>query len=425
VPKLALVHPEDRARFRQSVEDYLGRRLDSLRVELRLRGGRGDFRWVAIQGAGHWDDENRPRRLVGTLEDVTDGKLVEEERDRLFNLSVDLLGIVGFDGFLRQANPAWVRVLGWSRNDLMSRPLHEFVHVEDRGADALAMRELEAGEPVRGLEVRFRCRDGGHRWLSWNSFPLPDRRLIFSVVRDVTERRTFEQKLVQYQDRLRSLSSQLSRVEERQRRQLAAALHDGLAQDLFAIRTQVALLRRPERLTDPAATIDAALAQLEAAIAQTRHLTFELVPPALHEVGLPAALEWLADSFAERAGVACSVAESGPAVELAEDERTMFFQSVRELLNNVSRHAGARHSSVRVERTNHRYRVIVEDDGCGFEVDAGGERPAGDDGAEVGFGLFSIRERFRAQGGALRIESNPRHGCRVTLELPLVTEQAS
>ena len=80
----------------------------------------------------------------------------EQERDRLFNLSLDLLAVGGFDGFLQQLNPAWVRVLGWSRDDLMGRPVLDFVHAEDRPAVEVAFRRLAEGEPRRRARMPLR-----------------------------------------------------------------------------------------------------------------------------------------------------------------------------------------------------------------------------------------------------------------------------
>jgi signal transduction histidine kinase len=296
----------------------------------------------------------------------------------------------------------------------MSRPVQDFIVAEDLPATDRAKEQLLAGEMVFGLEVRFRCRDGSERWLAANASPLPARQLTFAVLRDITERRVFEERLVRYQNRLRALSSELFRVEEKQRRNLATLLHDGLAQDLFAIRTQIELLREPAALGRADAITRDVLSQLDAAIQQTRNLTFELVPPSLHDVGLPAALEWLASTFTERTGLKCDLREDGPPVELGDDERTMFYQSVRELLGNVLKHAHAGRAVIAVARRPELYQVTVADDGRGI-ADQDSERLTGE---ETGFGLFSIRERFESQGGSFALESAEGRGCRVTIALP-------
>jgi len=344
------------------------------------------------------------------------GITAEEERDRLFNLSIDMLAVGGFDGFLEQINPAWVRVLGWSRDDLMGRPIVDFVHPEDRAAAAEAFRRLADGEPVDGLECRFECRDGSHRWLSWNSFPYAGRQRIFSVVRDITANKRAEQLLLENQERLRALSNQLSLVEDRERRHLAEALHDGLAQQLFGLRAQVTLLKYPEKLPDQRAVVQQIIEVLDETMTQARSLTFELFPPVLYEMGLAGALEWLGRQFEQRTGIACEVDAVEGEPDLPEDLRMMAYQSVRELLNNVRKHAGATAARISLQTIADGLRVTVHDDGQGFDPATAEETvPSTETG---GFGLFSMRERLRSVGGSLAVASGPGQGCRVDLTFP-------
>ncbi len=160
---LALFHPDDVPRLRQGFERFLCEGREQLVIEFRLRVRGQHYRWFRTRTVAAWDQEGQPVRMVGSFSDVSDLKAAEEERDRLFNLSVDLLGISGFDGYLQQINPAWVRVLGWSRNELMDRPMQDFIHPEDQAASRAAVTKLESGEPAQDLETRFRCRDGSFR----------------------------------------------------------------------------------------------------------------------------------------------------------------------------------------------------------------------------------------------------------------------
>lgn len=362
------------------------------------------------------------REMQDVRQRLVRGVEVEEERDRLFNLSVDMLSIGGYDGFLEQVNPAWVRVLGWSRDDLMGRPLLSFVHPADKRTVTAAIRELEAGERVDGIECRFECRDGRYRWLSWNSFPYADRRQIFSVVRDITDAKEAEQQLLGYQERLRALSNQLSLVEDRERRQLAEAIHDGLAQQLFGLRAQVTLLKYPEKLADPRALVDEIIGILDEALTQARSLTFELFPPVLYEVGLAAALEWLGRQFEHRTGIACEVDTDAGEPDLPEDLRMMAYQSVRELLVNAGKHAGAREVRIELELPAGHVRLTVRDDGRGFDPETvEGTVPSAAGG---GFGLFSMRERLRSVGGRLRVVSAAGQGSTMELTFPASLPEA-
>jgi PAS domain S-box-containing protein len=409
------IHPDDIDHVRRIFTDYLEGRLDRCAFELRLKFQDGDYHWVESKALVTRDEQGRPLRLVGSLSDISEKVLAEEERDRLFNLSVDMLAVGGFDGSFHQLNPAWVRVLGWSRDDILGEPLLHFIHEQDKGTMKDSLQMLKEGEPVRGVESRFRCRDGSYRWLSWSSFPYPDHQLIFSVVRDVTEQKEAETKVMDYQDRLRSLSNQLALVEDRQRQQLATAIHDGLAQQLFGVRAQVTLLKYPDKLSDYEAVVQETLDILDETMKEARNLSFELFPPVLHEVGLEAALTWLAHQFNLRTGLPCSVTVEGEGEELPEDLRAMAYQSVRELLNNVYKHAEATEVNISLNHVPDYLTVLVDDNGVGFDISPD-QAPRISE--ETGFGLFSIRERLRSVGGRMLVDSRPGKGCRVFLSIP-------
>jgi len=145
------------------------------------------------------------RCLLGVGIDVANRKRAEEERDRLFDHSVDMLCVAGFDGLFKQLNPAWTRALGWTAEELKAKPWLDFVHPEDRQATVDAGSRLAEGQAERGFENRYRCKDGSYRWLSWNSFPMPSEQAIFAVVRDVTDANRAETALRESEARYRQL----------------------------------------------------------------------------------------------------------------------------------------------------------------------------------------------------------------------------
>jgi PAS domain S-box-containing protein len=119
---------------------------------------------------------------------------VEKERDRLFNLSLDMLCIAGMDGSFRRVNPAFGRVLGYDAEEITGRPLLDYVHPEDLAASVDALRQLAAGRPA-SFEGRWRSADGRYRWLLWAINPVPEEKLLYAVAHDITDRREDEEKL--------------------------------------------------------------------------------------------------------------------------------------------------------------------------------------------------------------------------------------
>jgi signal transduction histidine kinase len=221
--------------------------------------------------------------------------------------------------------------------------------------------------------------------------------------------------LFQYQQRLRDASTELSLTEERQRQQLAAQLHDGLVQDLVALRLQVGHLASqeggsitPEILADIHDLVDHTTRD-------ARSLTYGLCPPVLYQSGLEAATEWLADEFEQRHGVTCKLVTQGEPIQLDSDGKSLLFQTARELLANVAKHADARHVEIRIRSGVDHMCLEVRDDGKGFDPEEILVRP----GLQDGFGLFSIQERLRHMEGHLEIDSAPGRGSRLRACVPL------
>jgi PAS domain S-box-containing protein len=117
----------------------------------------------------------------------------EAERDRFFDMSVEMLCIAGFDGWFKQLNASWEKVLGWTVEELMARPFTEFVHPDDRGSTSSERRRLSSGEVTLDFENRYLAKDGTYRWLAWRSVAMEERGLIYAVARDVQEQKRIEQ----------------------------------------------------------------------------------------------------------------------------------------------------------------------------------------------------------------------------------------
>ncbi|HEX5972967.1 MAG TPA: PAS domain-containing protein [Gemmatimonadaceae bacterium] len=129
--------------------------------------------------------------------------------ERFFELSIDLLCQLGFDGYFKRLNPAWERTLGWSTFELTSRPFIEFVHPDDRERTLAQNKEVRSGGRALEFENRYRCKDGTYRWLRWNAAPDATWSVIYSVARDVTAQKEAEEE----RERLvRELQSALAEV---------------------------------------------------------------------------------------------------------------------------------------------------------------------------------------------------------------------
>jgi PAS domain S-box-containing protein len=125
--------------------------------------------------------------------------------NHFFAVSLDLLCVVGVDGYFKRLNPVWEKTLGFSRKELLARPYLEFVHPDDRAVTVAVAQKLAAGLPLATFENRYRCQDDSYRWLLWNALPVARQGLIYAAARDITDRKQTETALRESTERYRSL----------------------------------------------------------------------------------------------------------------------------------------------------------------------------------------------------------------------------
>ena len=116
-----------------------------------------------------------------------------ELEQRFFDLSIDLLCVLDFSGYFKRLNPAWEIALGYTREELMTRPFIEFVHPDDRNRTLNQNQAVRGGGQAHCFENRYVCRDGSFRWLLWNSTPDSSRAVIYAVARDITQQKATQQ----------------------------------------------------------------------------------------------------------------------------------------------------------------------------------------------------------------------------------------
>ena len=431
------VPPDDYA----ALQERIGEACDpdrgghTLSAEFRYAHPDGRTMWIAARGTCTFVD-GRPDRLTGLLFDVTDLKEAESqvrrqlaEVDAYFDAVPVGVAVYDAEGRYVRVNRQLAETVGREPEALVGeRPGDLFPTHRDTNEPFLR-RVLSTGVPIRDVEMALpkpADPDGPPRdWLV-SYVPLLDGEAVVGatvVVQDVTalkraqaglERLTeeLEARVVLRTAEVRRLVGDLTEAERRERGRVAQVLHDDLQQLLYAVQFKLEAMRRGAE-DGAAALIDEADVLVGRAVYVTRTLTVDLSPPVLRGEGLDRTFEWLGHRMGEAYGLEVAVEREGP-VQAGKTVQVLLFQIVRELLFNVVKHAGTAEATVRVgPGEGGRVRVVVSDDGIGFEPDADGVAEEG-----AGVGLVSVRERIRLVGGSVDVRSDPGGGTEIEIECP-------
>ncbi|MDZ7831489.1 MAG: ATP-binding protein [Desulfobacterales bacterium] len=334
-------------------------------------------------------------------------------------------------GFILEANLTAATLLNVARGALTGHPISRYILKQDQDTYYLNRKKLiETGEPLF-CELRMVRADDPPFWVRLDATVARDENgtpFCRLVMTDISRRKQAETELMQLNDtleqrvedrtrlikeqagQLRSLAVELIKAEEKERRKIAEVLHNDLQQILASAKLHLQgfcqdlssrpILKKVEDL-------------LKASIEKSRSLSAELSPVIVYHSGLSAALKWLVSRMKEQFGLEVQL-DTDEAYSI-EDEtlRVFLFRAVQELLFNTAKHSAANSARVVLSAADRQFTIWVSDPGRGFDPET-----INDSNVNRGIGLLSLRERAKAMGGSLFIESSPGKGCRFTLSVP-------
>lgn len=186
--------PEHREIISKAVQNGIDNQ-KSWDLELQIITTTGKRKWVRAIGQPILEGD-KIIGLIGTFQDIDDQKRTQEEKNKIFDLSIDMICVAGFDGYFKQLNSAWSSVLGWSNYELKSKPFIEFIHEKDKKKTELVIEKLANGEKLVSFENRIKTKHGTYRWLSWNALPSLEENLMYAISRDITEEKNRNKELL-------------------------------------------------------------------------------------------------------------------------------------------------------------------------------------------------------------------------------------
>jgi len=210
------IHPEDSNQFYTIINDYLQNKSAIYQSEYRVKHKNGSWKHILSRGKIiEWNTKGEPVIFAGTHTDITKEKEFKEEIDRYekhFSISMDLLCIANPDGYFLKVNPQFTHILGFSQEELLSKPFFDFIHSDDIEQTVNEVKKLEKGIPTIEFSNRYRCKNGDYKWLIWNASLDASSKLIYASARDITENKKAEESLKVSEERNRTMLSAIPDV---------------------------------------------------------------------------------------------------------------------------------------------------------------------------------------------------------------------
>jgi PAS domain S-box-containing protein len=419
----AMVVPEDLELAMGNLENVFktGEALDEFRIRRRSDG---DVRWVSSRGRVYYNEAGEPIRMIGINMDVTERKRAEEALRRseaefrmiLENAAIGMT-LVDVSGRLLRVNPAFQKLLGYTRDELETMTFADITHPEDAAVSSALFRELVEGKRS-GYRVKKRYvrKDGELRWawLTVSAMRHDDGQFQYcvSTVEDITQQELAEQSV-------RQMSAAMVRIQEEEQRRIAREVHDSTSQEMTALILNLGALKKsPEISASAQKNIVECLALARHMSSQIRTFSYLLHPPMLSEFGLWSALRVFVEEFRSRSrqSVSLEIAAELEADRLDPRREMALFRFVQEALANVHRHAGSKSVSVKMLLEEGCIRASVADTGRGMPSKIL-EGINSSSGGLAGVGITGMKERIHQIGGYLEIASD-RTGTTVTAVVP-------
>jgi len=333
----------------------------------------------------------------------------------------DVIWVSDLKANLVHISPSVKRQIGYTPDEIMSHPLTVTTKQHLRQAIRKALKCVSSEQELKNNSAKpFRLavthKDGAIVWTETYMSVLRDRKGqpvgIVGAVRDITERKTYEQALERSETQLRLLSQRVLQIQEDERARIARDLHDQLGQELVYLGIKAQSLA--EQLGDSADAHDSML-ELMNLIDRTRatshRIALSISPPILDDLGLARAVRLCAGEFAKRASIACFVDSAVDDLGIPKGLATTAYRILQEALTNVWKHAQASEVRVSIKKTGKTLVLRISDNGIGFDK---GALP--DEGS---LGLVGMRERARLVGGSIEVTTRRAGGTQVVARLPL------
>tara|TARA_R110002049_G_scaffold81404_4_gene206978 strand:+ start:194 stop:4732 length:4539 start_codon:yes stop_codon:yes gene_type:complete len=397
-------------------------------LELDIYTKSGSLKHVISRGRVIKDKENKVIGCYGTAQDITLQKQTRrkiEEAEKMYRLLTDnandLICLHEPDSSFTYISPSIKSLLGYEQEEFLGKKALSIVHKEDVQN---LKDELERRAQQNLFTGTFSCRvlhkKGHYIWLEFLSSPVFKNRKIshfVSSARDITQSVVIKEEIEEYQHSLQKLTTEITLIEEKQKKEIASNIHDHLSQSLVISKMKINEMKKNPHLKETLKDLKFIETNISSALENSRKITYELSPPVLYQLGILDALYWLLDNIEVTHKIKCKVNSNTTSVKLSDAASILLYRSIQEVINNTIKYANATLITLDLDKNNSGLDIFVTDNGVGFDTSSLNNHSHNHSGS--GFGLFTVQERIQNIKGKFTIKSKINIGTTVKFFIPL------
>lgn len=285
----------------------------------------------------------------------------------LFDKTPDLVCIVNKQGWFKKVNPAVIKTLGYSEEELFANPVSDLIHPDDRKTTALRRSDLLNNKPLLNFQNRYIAKDGTIVWLEWTSVYIPEREEVFAIAKNITSRKLVEIEIEENYKKYKELAAHFKQHVEKDREFFAVELHEEIAQIATVVRMHFESVARSYTGKDTALlkSVEHGLATSQLLINKIRRLSYSLNPASIKELGLDNVLQSLCNEFSALTKIACAYENTVDEKFIGDEVKLDLLRICQEALLNLMQHAKATEVRVKLERRKNRIELSITDNGKG------------------------------------------------------------
>jgi PAS domain S-box-containing protein len=363
--------------------------------------------------------EGNHKSFLAIVLDISERKKAEEMYRLLSDHTNDLVCMHDQDSKFTYISPSIKNLLGFEQTELLHKEVFEIVHQEDIEPLKKAIKErIFRGLSTDAFTFRARHKEGHYLWLEAIGSPVIKNKKIVSFVtstRNIHQWMLAKQEIEEYQSSLQRLTSEVSLIEEKQKKEIAANIHDHLSQSLVISKMRISDLEKRAELKSAFEDLDFIKLHISKALENSRKITYELSPPILYQLGLVDALDWFAEDTQAKYGIEFQFNSNVATLSLDEFKAILIFRCVQEVVTNTIKYAEASLMTLEFIKDEEAVLIFVKDNGKGFDTSIV-KKPSS---SGKGFGLFAVQERVRNMKGDFTLKSEINKGTTIKIYIPI------